>query len=609
MADVTTTFAAKDESFAQTVDNLQKRLTGLEGDVKGFNERVASMAKGFGDLIGPIAAATAAFLGIKSAVDTFFTAIDQAGKLNDLSARTGESVGNLAILQRAFQNAGSSAEAVGPMINKLQMSIIEAADPASKSAQAFSDLGIGLEELRGKSPLEMFQMLGPAIAGIEDPLKRTEIARALFAKGGGELIPLLRAMGIEIETARKQLGAYPEALDKAAAALDTVGDNFNAIKNKGVEFATGLLVNVAPALAEVTSKIAEIDAARLGMILSGHLQSFLQAADGALNFTKNLDAVKIAIQGMADGQISEGLSLMFVTAKIQALALVNEFIKSFTAGLQTIGGFFADMFASNGALMLLLSTTFGMIGDKFTAVFSNALADVFENIPFIGEETAEALRYSAETAQRSFDMALFGIGAQVDLVGEQLFEAGAAMPQAFADNRDKLQPMFDLTDEIAEQDRLQQNIKANLSASGDAAGNLSTQMGGAADKSGRFATDISGARADVEGAVDLTTGPGGIATATKEAASQTQAASGSMSRAFDSVAKAGPTLEASLEKAANKFGLLTIAAGREFHQEVTGKLGNLFDGANRFATEATLLQAVSELRLIKEKVGNPVLVN
>lgn len=608
MADVTTTFAAKDESFAQTVDNLQKRLTGLEGDVKGFNERVSSMARGFGDLLAPLAAAAAAFLGLKSAVDTFFTAIDQAGKLNDLSARTGESVGNLAILQRAFQNAGSSAEAVGPMINKLQMSILEAADPASKSARAFSDLGIGLEELRGKSPLEMFQMLGPAIAGIEDPLKRTEIARALFAKGGGELIPLLRAMGIEIETARKQLGAYPEALDKAAAALDTVGDNFTAIKNKGVEFATGLLVNVAPALAEVTSKIAEIDAARLGMILSGHLQSFLQAADGALNFTKNLDAVKVAIQGMADGQISEGLSLMFVTAKIQALALVNEFVKSFTAGLQTIGGFFADMFASNGALAHLMTTVFGMMGDIMKEKLFSAMAAISEQFGPWGAKMAAALTMQAETASNSMKMAMFGIGAQVDLVGEQMFKAGAAMPKAFEENRSKLQPMFDLTDEIAEQDRLQQNIKANLAASGDAAGNLSTQMGGAADKAGKFATDISGAKADVKGAVDLTTGPGGIATATREAASATQQASGSMSKAFDSVAKAGPSLEASLETAANKFGLLTIAAGREFHQEVTGKLGKLFDGTNRFATEATLQRAVASLERLERKLPQPVLV-
>jgi hypothetical protein len=608
MADVTTTFAAKDESFAQTVDNLQKRLTGLEGDVKGFNERVASMAKGFGDLIGPIAAATAAFLGIKSAVDTFFSAIDKAGALQDLSARTGESVGNLAILQRAFKNAGSSAEAVGPMINRLQKFIVSAGDSTTVQAAAMRQLGLSFTELAAQSPLEQMQTLAGAISSIEDPATRSKMAMDVFGKSGGELMPLLRAMGIELDTARAQLGAYPEALNKAGAAMDAIGDNFTAIKNKGVEFATGLLVNVAPALAEVTGKIAEIDAARLGMILSGHLQSFLQAADGALNFTKNLDAVKVAIQGMADGQISEGLSLMFVTAKIQALALVNEFVKSFTAGLQAIGGFFADMFASNGALVHLMTTVFGMMGDIMKEKLFSSMAAISEQFGPWGKKMAAALTMQAETAANSYKMAMFGIGAQVDLVGEQMTKAGAAMPQAFADNRGKLQPMFDLTDEIAEQDRLQQNIKANLTASGEAAGNLSTQMGGAADKSGRFATDISGAKADVQGAVDLTTGPGGIATATKEAASQTQAASGSMSKAFDSVSKAGPSLEQSIQKAANNFGLLTVAAGREFHQEVTAKIGQLFDGANRFATETTLQKAVASLERLERKLPQPVLV-
>lgn len=609
MADVTTTFAAKDESFAKTVENLQKRLTGLEGDVKGFNERVASMAKGFGDLIGPIAAATAAFLGIKSAVDTFFSAINKAGALNDLSARTGESIGNLAILQRAFENAGASAEAVGPMINKLQMSIIEAADPASKSAQSFSDLGIGLEELRGKSPLEMFQMLGPAIAGIEDPLKRTEIARALFAKGGGELIPLLRAMGVELDTARRQLGGYPEALNRAGEALDTVGDNFNAIKNKGVEFATGLLVNVAPALAEVTSKIAEIDAARLGMILSGHLQSFMQAADGALNFSKNLDAVKIAIQGMADGQISEGLSLLFVTAKIQALSLVNEFVTLFTAGLQTIGSFFADLFSTDSAMFRVASLTIELLGKKIQENFAFAVEKVIAFMPGYGKQAAETLHIIGLTAQTEAENVKTYLGNAAKDVAREFVSAGAAMPDTFASKVGQLQPLFDLTDEIAEQERLQQNIKANLDASGDAAGNLSTQMGGAADKSGKFATDISGAKADVKGAVDLTTGPGGIATATKEAAARTHEASASMGRAFDSVSGSGAKVSADLGKAGNDFYKVAVDAGRTFKQEVIGALGHLSGSFKGVATETTLQRAVAELRAIRDKVGNPVLVN
>jgi hypothetical protein len=53
MADVTTTFAAKDESFAKTVDKLQGRLTGFSGGVESFNSKVAGMASSFAKFAGP----------------------------------------------------------------------------------------------------------------------------------------------------------------------------------------------------------------------------------------------------------------------------------------------------------------------------------------------------------------------------------------------------------------------------------------------------------------------------------------------------------------------------------------------------------------------------
>jgi len=609
MADVTTTFAAKDESFAKTVENLQGRLKGFDGDVKNFSGRVGELASSFGKLLGPLAAMGAAFLGVKSAADAFFGAIAKGGELNDLSARTGESAGNLAILQRAFENAGSSAGAVGPMINRLQRFIVEAGDSASAQAQALGGLGISLEDLKTKSPLEQMQTLASAISNVEDPAQRTAIAMQIFGRSGGELMPLLRAMGVELDTARAQLGAWPEALDKSNQALDAIGDNFTAIKNKGIEFATGLLVNVAPGLAEVTKKIAEIDAARLGMILSDHLQNFLKAADGALNFTKNLDAVKIAIQGMADGQISEGLSLMFVTAKIQALSLVNEFVRSFVAALQTIGGFFGKMFASDGAFVHLIKTAANIAGGFLSEKLFSAMASFLEGMGPMFSQMAENARYSAETATRSTEMLIKGLGAQVDLVGEQMDNAGAAMPKAFAENRSQLQPMFDLTDELEEQKRLQENIKSNLAASAQNAGQTADNVSRANENATGFGEKVGQAKGDLQFAADLYTGPSGVTQSAKDAARKTIEASGKTVSAFDAAQKSAKSVEQSIATAATNFGRSVTESGRTFKQEVSGNLGRLFESLRGFATESTLQQAVTELRLIKEKVGNPVLVN
>lgn len=288
MADVTTVFAAKDESFAKTVDNLQNRLTGFQSQTSSFSDKVGAMAGAFARFAGPIAAMGAAFLGARSAVQAFTDAINVGGKLAELSQRTGESAGNLAILQRAFENAGSSADAVGPMLNRLQRFMIEGADGGKAQSEAMNKLGMSFSDLAGKTPLEQMQLLAQRISDIPDPAQRSALAMQIFGRSGGELLPLLRNMGSEIDNARAQLGSYPEAVDRAAKALDGIGDSFKAITTKAREFVTGALVNIAPELERALDTISKMDFTRLGMNLS-------DAFSKAYNFFRGLWANPVEI--------------------------------------------------------------------------------------------------------------------------------------------------------------------------------------------------------------------------------------------------------------------------------------------------------------------------
>jgi hypothetical protein len=462
MADVTTTFAAKDESFAKTVGKLQGRLSEFGGSVTGFSSQVSSMASSFAKFAGPIAAVGLAFLGAKSAVQSFREAINMGGKLNDLASRTGETAGNLAILQRAMENAGGSADAVGTVLNKMQRAIVEAGEEGSKFADLFRDLGISMEAFKGKSPTEQLQMIAQALGKIEDPSKRSQLAMELLGKSGGELIPLLRAMGVELETARKQLGSYPKAIDEANQALDTIGDNFGAISKKGMEFATGLLVNLAPALAEITTKIAEIDAAGFGMMISDYVQRLFQAMDAAYRFTDAIDNIKLAIEAMTKGEMGKGLELMWVTMKITALGAINEIVRNFLAGLQTVGQFLVKTLGPNSAMFALLGATFELLGKNFETSMSRAIAKIVQFIPYFGEEAALALNTAANAANTEANKLKSSLGGMAKDVGRDLLEAGKAMPKAFAENKSALDPLFDLTDELAEQKKLQEEITAKI---------------------------------------------------------------------------------------------------------------------------------------------------
>jgi hypothetical protein len=328
MADVTTTFAAEDESFARTVEKLSDRLEGFEKETqqaaesiadksgavqdltgkldglganteastqkvgkmsKGVEDatsatkdlqqesenvasRIGTMAKGFAAAAIPIAGMIAAFVGVRSAAAAFRDAIEMGSRLNDLAAQTGETAGELAVLQRAFANAGMSGGEVGTMLNRLQRFMVEASEGGSKQSEAMEKLGLSYDELKEKSPSEQMQELAKRIAAIDDPAQRSALAMDIFGRGGGQLMPLLRAMGVELDNARSQLGSYPDAIDRANKALDTISDNFGAVAAKAREFVTGALVDIAPTIARASDALAQMDFAAMGMKLSAALQ-------------------------------------------------------------------------------------------------------------------------------------------------------------------------------------------------------------------------------------------------------------------------------------------------------------------------------------------------
>ena len=474
MADVTTSFAAKDESFAKTVGGLQKRLTDFQGQTQTFSQQAGALAQQFAAFAAPIAGMALAFVGARNAVAAFANAIRIGGELNDLAARTGATAGELVVLQRAFENAGAGAATVGPVIDKLRRAIIEAGEGSKQQAEAFYRLGINLDSIKNATPTEQLQMVAKALSFVGNDTERAALAMDLLGRSGGELIPLLRAMGVELETARNQLGSYPALLNSTNQALDTIGDNFGAISNKATEFASGLLSRFAPALAAITTEIANIDAAGLGMMLSDYLAKFLETTAETYKLREALDNVKVAIQGIVSGNFADGLSLMWVTMKITALNAINEIVRNFVAGLQTVGQFLAGMFRGDGAFVHLAKTSFEIVAAHFYGVLMKGLADGLAGMGPLFSKAAQAAAMNAETATNKINMLVFGIGAQVDLVKEQAAAAGAALPQTFDANKQLLQPLFDLKKEYAEQKRLQDGILQTLQAQAGVVSTMAT---------------------------------------------------------------------------------------------------------------------------------------
>jgi hypothetical protein len=371
MADVTTTFAAKDESFASTVDRLQQRLTGFAGETTSFSGKVEAMGASFSRLATPLLAAGAAFLGAQSAAQAFRDALSMAGRLDDLSKATGATAGELAVLSRAFELGGSSADKLGPILQRLNAFLGEAVNPASAQAQALSALGLTYADLQAKSPAETLQILMQRLAAIEEPTVRAAAAQQIFKKAAVDIAPMIESFSGELSQARQQLGSLPQILNESGASMAEFGDSIDGIGKKFSEFVIGLIAGASGAK-DLAAALSTLDAAGFGQGIGNTLRtvfSDLGASAKALGYTLetsfkqagNALASALTFSASIFGKMM--LNMDFIAAlrdRISSVFMetVNLFNKTLASGIKTV-------------LLEPLARIPGIIGDPFRAALAS----------------------------------------------------------------------------------------------------------------------------------------------------------------------------------------------------------------------------------------------
>lgn len=277
MADVTATFAAKDQGVAAMIQRLENTLAGFQTRMGAVSASAKRMQGAFSSLGRSVVGLAAAYVGVTQAINAFNKAMDFGGRMNDLSEITGESAGNLAVLERAFDNTGVGGEKMMPMIGKMT-EFIQNLEKGQEGAVATANkLGITFADLKNKTPIERFQMLLRAVAGLTGENDRLNASQDIFGtRMGGRLIPLIKNFGTEMQAASKQLGSVVEILNRNSAGIDEFGDRVQkAIAAKPMEFMIGLLDQMTGRTGNLVKAISQLDAAAAG-------QNFAKMFSGAM---------------------------------------------------------------------------------------------------------------------------------------------------------------------------------------------------------------------------------------------------------------------------------------------------------------------------------------
>lgn len=496
MADVTVEFGAQDVGLEKTLKAVQNELSSLQGKVKsgelsmselegamkrigqveslekrlkamgdesgttspkvqqlgrdiaGAGDKSQQMGEqsgiGFGKLASAVgvgqlaakaftAALDAAFRAVEGTIESFKDALDLGGKLTDLSAQTGESAGNLLILQKAFDNTGIGADAVGGALAKLNKSIFGADEESQKAVAAFGRMGISLDELKGKAPTDQLALVASGLQSIPDPAIRSATAMEIFGKSGYQLLPFLTNFSGEIAQARDEVGSMADIMNRRSDVFDAVSDRFLTISQKVRDFAAGILDKALPAVDAITLAISRIDAAAIGQRLA---DAFLGGQQAMKGFQAAADAISV-------GNISQAFQVFWESLKLQAMQTADSIYKNLAAGFKTAADFFVATLGPGSGAFALLESGFQILSGKVQEGIFSGLANALEGMGPLFAKGAETAKYQMETASRSVEMLTTGLGAQVEVVRDQMAKAGAALPQSFQDNYSKIPPLFD----------------------------------------------------------------------------------------------------------------------------------------------------------------------
>jgi hypothetical protein len=712
MAESVTRFLGEDASLGSTISNLEGRLDGFGQSVDGVGEQTGMLPAAFSKAAIAVAAFVASVAGAAVGIKTFTTALDFIEKLDNLEAATGASGEALIKLQRAFDLTGSSADKVGPALNKVQEMIAKAADGSPKAVEKLGLLGISLDELRNLSPDKQLEAVMKAIDGLPTPAEKARAAMAIFGTTlGRELMPLITDFDVEMAKALETLGSFPRIVETYGPAMSRFGDAIDALKKKPEEFSVGVVGPMSAILGNLATQFAKFDASGLGEAIGiqlnktlremliwaenvylllgsiwnglgdmaigpvltdalGSFGRFVEAAKARVSeiylslrdadFTQLGNNIATAIKGsLADpaqffeawwdymnlkgqefgnflGSVVE-TSLRTNQLTVEAFVesgfvekmsdlIYNGLVATGTKGFEkwaelmkfpvdVLDGLMQAMFLQNGnKLQETLTTAFkgslkefaealnpmGWVGNLFNRVagdFGSSLgSNINKSVVTFGEgwsATAGPLvdkfwggwRAEGDRASKEF-------GAGLAPAAQSLIDAGNIIGERAEFTRIKLFDTKAASEEAA----------ASFAKLAESAETVPQQAK-------LFADNINTAKLDV-------TAPGGIspaldanANALNDTANKTQSASGTIVTAFDGVAKSGQNFTSTTDKAGQSFNSQVAAAGKSFAADVKSAMGGLTDAVRGFATESTLRSVIEELRAIKDKVGNPVLVN
>jgi hypothetical protein len=280
-------------ALADATRRVEQETSKLPGSLSSLSGTLKSLAGAFG----------VAF-SIGAVVQFGKSVFDSASQIHDLAEQLGISSEAVQGFKFAAEQSGSSLEAVGRAITKLNEHLSEG---DKSTVKALRDAGLNFRDIASMKPEDAFLAIADAIQKIPDPMKQSELALQLFGKSGAELLPAIKEgfRGISdgadkmsdetIKSLEAAQDAWGKLADKVTSQVTSSWKNFFMFVENSMRHGIGVGVTMADLTAAATAPDVNLPSQSAGVT-----RQTKEEADAHDKAAAALQRHKEAIQALAD---------------------------------------------------------------------------------------------------------------------------------------------------------------------------------------------------------------------------------------------------------------------------------------------------------------------
>jgi phage-related protein len=332
-------------------------------DAGGKFEKLGAIVKGIGIAVGAaMAAIGAATAAAGKALYNMATDAAAAGdRIDKVSQSVGLSTKGFQEWDYVLSQNGADIESLKTGLNGLNNTVDDVINGNEAAARKFERLGISIDDLRGKSREEIFNMTIAGLQGVSDESEKAAIASDLLGKSAVGLAPLLNQTAESTEALKQKANELGMVMsDDAIAASVAFTDSLDTLKRTfgGIKNAIG--AQLLPGLTMITDGFTGL--------LTGQEDAGQKLKEGAEEIVRNITELIPRVLGIVSSIVSALAQVAPDIIKALVVGIVDNLptiIDAAVSIVQTLLGGVIDALPqlTQGALYLVLALLDGIIAN------------------------------------------------------------------------------------------------------------------------------------------------------------------------------------------------------------------------------------------------------